>query len=244
MSCVSENLGYRKGLDKKGGVSRFSIEIYLSDSAEELRRGTLSCFTNIGYRKRLWIRGGGKEYHDFPSKISCLTVPQILIVEPFGVSLISGIEKFYASEGYVTIFDFLSNFFCLTVPKIFIVEPYSVSLNSGTEKVYASEREEGLSRFSVEDLLSHSDEKFHRGKSFSVSLNSGTEKPWIREGEYRDFPSNIFCITVPKSSIVEPLNVSPISGTEKNWIKGGRVSRYSAEDFLSHSAAKFQSGAL
>ena len=62
------------------------------------------------------------------------------------------------------------------MPKIFIVEPYSVSIISGTEKVYASEREEGLSRFSVEDLLSHSDEKFPRGKSFSVSLNSGTEK--------------------------------------------------------------------
>ena len=40
--------------------------------------------------------------------------------ESFSVSLISGIEKFYASEGYVTIFDFLSNFFCLTVPKIFV----------------------------------------------------------------------------------------------------------------------------
>ena len=31
--------------------------------------------------------------------------------EPFRVSLISDIEKFYASEGYVTIFDFVSIFF-------------------------------------------------------------------------------------------------------------------------------------
>ena len=37
---------------------------------------------------------------------------------------ISGIEKFYASEGYVTIFDFLSKFFSLTVPKNFAGEPF------------------------------------------------------------------------------------------------------------------------
>ena len=38
---------------------------------------------------------------------------------------ISGIEIFYASEGYVTFFDFLSKFFCLTVPKISVGEPFS-----------------------------------------------------------------------------------------------------------------------
>ena len=54
-------------------------------------------------------RGG--EYQDFPSKISCLTVPKNFAGQPFRVSLISGIEIFYASEGYVTIFcrNFLSH---------------------------------------------------------------------------------------------------------------------------------------
>ena len=33
-----------------------------------------------------------------------LTVPKNIAGEPFSVSLISGIEKVYASEGYVTIF--------------------------------------------------------------------------------------------------------------------------------------------
>ena len=33
------------------------------------------------------------------------------------ISLISVIEKIYASESYVTVFDFLSNFFCLADPK-------------------------------------------------------------------------------------------------------------------------------
>ena len=44
------------------------------------------------------------EYQDFQSKIFRLTVPKNFVGEPFSVSLISGIEKFYASEGYVTIF--------------------------------------------------------------------------------------------------------------------------------------------
>ena len=50
-----------------------------------------------------------KGYHDSPLKNFCLTVPENFVGEPFSVSLISGIEKFYASEGYVTIFR--RNFF-------------------------------------------------------------------------------------------------------------------------------------
>ena len=34
----------------------------------------------------------------------CLTVPKKVVGESFSVSLVSGIEKFYASDGYVTIF--------------------------------------------------------------------------------------------------------------------------------------------
>ena len=67
-------------------------------------------------------------------------MPKNFVGEPFSVSLISGIGKFYASEGYVTIFDFLSNFLCLTVPKNFRgVESLSVSLFSGIGNIYASE---------------------------------------------------------------------------------------------------------
>ena len=58
--------------------------------------------------------------------------------ESFSVSLISGIEKFYASGGYVMIFDFLTNFFCLTVPENFVGEPFRAVFQkvSGSEKVY------------------------------------------------------------------------------------------------------------
>ena len=69
-------------------------------------------------------------------------------------------EKFFASEGYVTNFDFLSKLLCLTVPRNFVGRPFSVSLLSGPEKVWI--REGGVSRFSVENFLSHSAENFRR----------------------------------------------------------------------------------
>ena len=40
-------------------------------------------------------------------------------------------------------------------------------------------------------------------------------------GEYQDFPSKIFCLTVPKLSVGEPVSVSLISGIEKVSIRGG-----------------------
>ena len=98
MPCFRKFPVAKKFMDKKGGgVSRFSVENFLSHSAENFRRG-----------------------------------------ESFSVSLISGIEKFHASEGYVTIFDFLSKFFSLTVPKNLVGEPFCAVFQkiSCSEKVY------------------------------------------------------------------------------------------------------------
>ena len=50
------------------------------------------------------MRKGGGEYQDFPSKIFSSQGAKKIAGEPFGLSLFSGIEKFYASGGYVTIF--------------------------------------------------------------------------------------------------------------------------------------------
>ena len=62
------------------------------------------CFRKFLVAKKFMDDKGGGEYQKFPSKIFCLTVPKNFVGEPFSVSLISGIEKFYASEGYITIF--------------------------------------------------------------------------------------------------------------------------------------------
>ena len=85
---------------REGGIHDYPSKTFLSHSAEIFRRGTLLCFRSFGYRKILCLRG---EYHDFLPKEICLTVPKNFVKEPFSMSLISGIERFYASESYVTI---------------------------------------------------------------------------------------------------------------------------------------------
>ena len=63
------------------------------------------CFRKFPVAKKFMDnRGVGGKYQDFPSKVFCLTVPKNFVGEPFNVSLISGVEKICASEGYVTIF--------------------------------------------------------------------------------------------------------------------------------------------
>ena len=51
----------------------------------------------------MWTRVGGR-FKILRRKFFFLTVPTNLVGYPFRVSLISGNEKFYAPEGYVTIF--------------------------------------------------------------------------------------------------------------------------------------------
>ena len=60
---------------------------------------------------------------------------------------ISGIEKFYASEDYVT--TFCRIFFVSQYRKISLGNTSVYQKISGSEKFYASERGEGVSRFSV-----------------------------------------------------------------------------------------------
>ena len=90
--------------------------------------------------KKLMDKRGGRQYQDFPSKTVDVTVLSNFVGKPFIVSLLLGMEKFFASEGYVTIFDFLSKFFCLTVPKNFIGEPFCAVFHKffGSEKVSPS----------------------------------------------------------------------------------------------------------
>ena len=77
------------------------------------------CFRKFLVAKRLWIRRGGV------SKFlveNFLSLPKHFVGEIFSLSIISSIEKIYASEGYVTIFR--RTFFCLTLSKHFVEEPF------------------------------------------------------------------------------------------------------------------------
>ena len=97
-----------------------------------------------------------------------------------------------------------------------------------------------MPRFYVEKFLSHSAEKFRR-RTFYCSTNFGYPKSLDRRrrGEYQDFPSKFFCLTVPKNFAFQSFTVAIISGIEKVWIRRG-ASRFSVEIFLSHSAEKFR----
>ena len=85
-------------------MSRFSIEIFLSPMPRNfLAEPFCAVFQKISGSEKVYGEEGGGKYQDFPSKNFCFTVPRNFVREPFRVSLNWGIEKFCASEGYVTI---------------------------------------------------------------------------------------------------------------------------------------------
>ena len=88
----------------------------------------------------------------------------------------------------------------------------------------------GVSTFSVDNFLSHSAKKFRRGILYCCN-NFGYRENLDKRGggEYQNFPSKIFCLTVPKNFVGEPFSVSLIAGTERIWIREGGVSRFSVE---------------
>ena len=74
----------------KRAMSRFLVEKFFSHRTETFRRGTLLCFKKFLLSKNSMDKGGGREYHDFSSKICCHTVPKNFPGELFPVS-----EKFW-----------------------------------------------------------------------------------------------------------------------------------------------------
>ena len=85
-------------------------------------------------------------YHDFLSKLFCLTVPKNFVGEPFCVSQSFLYRKKFMDKrgggggggGGREYHNILSKIFCLTVPKNFVEEPFCgvFQKNSGSQKVY------------------------------------------------------------------------------------------------------------
>ena len=97
--CI--NFGYQKSLDGRGGVSRFSVEKFLSYSAENLPRESFSVAL-ISRTEKVWIRGGGVSR--FSSKKLCLTIAEKSVGESFTVALVSVIEKIWIRGGSIKTF--------------------------------------------------------------------------------------------------------------------------------------------
>ena len=90
-SVFQKIFGGEKKLWIRGGISRFSVEIFLSHSAEKSRKGILLFLRKFLVAKSFMDEKEG--HHVFPSKIFCLTVPRNFVEEPISVSPISGIKK-------------------------------------------------------------------------------------------------------------------------------------------------------
>ena len=103
----------------------------------------------------------GVEYQDFLSKVFCVTVPEISVGETFFVALISGIEKVWIRGGGV-IRIFRRKLIVSQCRKLWQGNPFVFHKICLPEKVYELEGV-GVSRFSVENFLSHSAENFRRG---------------------------------------------------------------------------------
>ena len=91
--CFPEIFWYRKNLCIRGGISRFSVKIFMSHSAENFRKLFYCFWENFWFQKVLWMKRGN---HVFPSKIFGLTVPKNFVGISSMFQKIWSIEKFYA----------------------------------------------------------------------------------------------------------------------------------------------------
>ena len=158
-SVFQKSFGIEKDLWIRGGISRFSVEIFMSHSAEKFRGHPFNVSENLGYRKILCIIGG------------------------------------------ITIFR----------RKLFVSQ-FLVS------KTFMDKRGEGVSRFSVQNFLSLSAEKFC-SETFQCVSNFVYRKILCFRELCHDFVLKFFCLTVPKNFIREPFCAvfQKISGSEKAY---------------------------
>ena len=103
-------------MNRRGeGVSRFSVENFLSHSADKIRRRTLLCFKRILVSKFFKQKKGeaSRSCRLFLSHTTKKTSPG----NHSAFQKISGREKCFMDERGGWFHDFLSKSFCLTVPK-------------------------------------------------------------------------------------------------------------------------------
>ena len=170
-------------------------------------------------------------------------MPKNFVGETFSVSLISGIERFYASEIYLTIL--CRNFFCLSAEKFrrgtFLI---CVSETIWYRKKIMDKRggggEKGVSRFSVENFWSHS-AKIFRGHPFNVPENLGYRKILCITGGITFFRRIMMVSQCRKISRTSPQNFRKLGYRKILCII---VSQFSVENILSHGAEKFRRGNL
>ena len=166
-------------------------------------------------------------------KFFCLTVPKNFVGEHFGVSEISGSEKFYASErrggGGI---KFLGR-------KLFVTQYQKISLGntSVSQKISSSQNfmhKKRISLNSVEKSLSHSADKIRRRTLLCFDRIQVSKSFKQRRGKLHGFVEICFYLTGPKKLRQGTILCFRKFLVGKNilWIRGG-VSRFSVEVFVS-----------
>ena len=107
MLCFRKFLVAKKFMDKKcgGDYLKFPSKLFcLTVPKHSWRNPSLLCFRKLLVAKKFMEKRGRGEYRNIPPKIFRLNLPKYFVGEPFTLSLVSGIENDYASQGFVTIF--------------------------------------------------------------------------------------------------------------------------------------------
>ena len=124
--------GIEKNLWIRGGISRFSVEIFMSHSAENFRKGILLFLRKFLVSKSFMNEKGGITFFRrkfLVSQCRKFSWASIQCLRKFGVS-----KNFMHNRGY---HNFPSKIFCLTVPKNFVGIPSMSQKIWGIEKFYA-----------------------------------------------------------------------------------------------------------
>ena len=123
--------GIEKNLWIRGGISRSSVEIFMSHSAEKFCKGILLFLGKFLVSKSFMDEKGGITFFRrkfLVSQCRKISWASLRCFRKFGVS-----KNFMHNRGYQ---NFPPKIFCLTVPKNFVKEPFSVSLISGIKKCW------------------------------------------------------------------------------------------------------------
>ena len=172
-----KNFLSKKLMDRKG-ISRFSLETFLSDSPEKIPSVTILIEKISGIKKLHKM-----VYHDFVENWFSHSTDKfrrgtLLFSENYYYQKFLGIGRGYH--------DFLWKFFCLTVPKKISERTLLFQKTSGSKKLHRM-----VYHDFVENWFSHSNEKFRRGTLLFSEKFFHRKFLWIGRG-YHDFLWNFF----------------------------------------------------
>ena len=204
-------------------MSRFFVRFFLSRSPKKLHRGTLLCFTKFLVSKNFMEKRGEEEEERGSIKILrqffLVSLPKKFVGEPFIVSLISGIEKCYACEGYVMYF--CRNFLSRTIEKLRRGPLRCFTKFLVPKGLWKRGGRGGRPYHDFPSVLScHIAEKIRGGTLYCVT-DFGYRKMLCLRGLCHDFLSKVFCLAVTKNFVGEISVVHKNSVIEKLHGKEG-----------------------